>query len=370
MAVCDVTLNFTNILIAKNYLSYFELSNLLAKYFLPYLLVFGLLFNLMFLFVVVRWERMRTTPNLYLSLQAIADCLYLIVQTGPTIWRVLNLHKAGPHNRGPWYHLITFQDSIFDSRFGCFFHAFVTAVCYYMSIGFVIGVSYDRYLAIVYPLRYQRTRRQKHTIKILLGIFIAVLVLSICRGIFDSGYVVRCLLWPRSPPFDSYHTIQHDCVPLESTIIPTVKDLMANILFAVALLSTSFCYGMIVSTLGSRRNLTSNTSEVINIRNQVTRMVVITGIVFFICQLPLRVRSLLLIVERYTDFKMSHQLNILLGASGYGTHLNCAVNALLYFITNPFYRKALWDALSFTNKPTKTTSQLSLSNISPTGSGK
>ncbi len=137
MASCDVTFNLSDISFARRFVGSFEISNLMAKHFLPYVLMFGLLFNLTFLFVVIRLKRMRTIINLYLSLQATADCLYLLIQTGPTMWRVLNMHKANPHYCGNWYNLATHWDSVFDSQFGCFFQTFATSYCYYVSIGFV-----------------------------------------------------------------------------------------------------------------------------------------------------------------------------------------------------------------------------------------
>ncbi len=203
MAAYDITLNFSKIFIAEMFVNSFELSNIIAKHFVPYALVFGLIFNLTFLFVVVRLERMRTIPNLYLSLQAIADCLYLLVQTGPTMWRLVNLHKAGSDNRGNWYKLLATVHTIRVALW--MFHQ---PICIQFLLPRINLRCYsDRYLAIVHPIRYQQIRSRKHTIKIITGILGWALLFSSTDSILKSDYKTRCFEWPTIPPYNSFNRI-------------------------------------------------------------------------------------------------------------------------------------------------------------------
>ena len=114
-------------------------------------------------------------------------------------------------------------------------------------------VLFSRYLAIFHPVVYQRTRSRRHIVKIIAAIFIAGLVLGSARGFLYSGYVIHCLIWPTSPPFNSYHGIQYYCTSLDETVTVTVNHLLPPIIFTVALLWHAIYYVMIVSKLGSRK---------------------------------------------------------------------------------------------------------------------
>ncbi len=343
MATCDVTFNFSNIFFARVYVDSFQLQNQMAKHFVPYLLIIGLIFNLAFLFVVARLERMRTIPNFYLSMQATADCLYLMVQMGPTVWRVINLYRADPHNQGNWYNLLGFELSSFESRFGCFIEHFSYSFCYYVSLGVVIAVSYDRYLAIVHPLRYQRCKSRKHTFKVIAGILLFSLILGVSRGFMHSKHIMRCYVWPNSPEFDSFPLTGRYCRKLDNYITATINDLTSNATFITAMVLTTIFYANIVYQLSSRK-VASNNTQVTLVRNQVARMVVITGCVFFLCQLPYRLYTTIRMVDRFTDVQISRTTNTILAYFGFGTHLYCAFNVLLFVLFNPFYRKACLEA--------------------------
>ncbi len=343
MATCEVTFNYSNISIARMHVDSFKFQNQLAKHFVPYLLIIGLIFNLTFLFVVSRLERMRTIPNFYLSMQATADCLYLIVQMGPTVWRVINLHRAGPDNRGNWFNLLGSARSNFESRFGCFIEHFSYVFCYNVSIGVVIAVAYDRYLAIVHPLRYQRSKNRKHTLKVITGILSFGLSLGVCRGFIHSKHIVRCYVWPNSPEFDSFQLTGHYCEKLDNNITDTINDLTPNTTFITAMVLTSVFYTKIVYQLSSRK-VASNNTQVTMVRDQVARMVVITGCLFFLCQLPYRLYTTIKMVERLTDVQLSRTAHTILSNFGFGTHLYCTFNVLLFVVVNPYYRRACLEA--------------------------
>ncbi len=343
MATCELTLNFSNIFIAKMYVDSFNVQNQLVKHFVPYLFILGVIFNLAFLFVVARLKRMRTIPNFYISMQATADCLYLMAQMGPTFWRVVNMHRAGPDNRGNWFNLMENKVSVFESRFGCFIEHFSYSFCYYVSIGVVIAVSYDRYLAVVHPLRYQRCKNRKHTLKVCAGILSFGLFLGAARGFMHSKYTILCYIWPESYEFDSFHRITHYCMRLDDFITPTVLNIVSNVIFVTAILLTSVFYTMIVYKLSSRK-VASNNRQVILVRNQVARVVVITGCVFYICQLPYRVGTIIAMIDRFTSFQLSPIRKFIFGSMAFGTHLNCALNVVLFIMLNLHYRRLCWEA--------------------------
>ena len=107
---------------------------------------------------------------------------------------------------------------------------------------------------------------------------------------------------------------------------------------------------MIVWKLSTRK-IASDNKQVTKTRNQVARMVVITGSIFFIGQLPYRFYSNARLVERFSDFTLSYELAIKLSMSYHGIQINSALNAALYPILNSFYRQAYIEAFSFRRKP-------------------
>lgn len=349
MDTCDVLYNFTNVYLAKFVLSSYELPNFLAKHVLPYILVIGLLVNSAFLFTVFRIKRIQTVPNFYLCIQTVADCAYLITQIGPTFWRVINLHNAGRDNPGPWFNLIANFQSLFKTSIGCFTQIFIYNFCYYISIGVVIALSYDRYIAIGYPLKYQMLRGMKHVFKMVTGILIFALLYATGFAVARSNNTTLCYIWPNLPEFHSFHYVSHVCRNLfDKNTTETLEELLNNTTFALAMTITIVFYSVIVYKLSSRK-VAADSDQVKTTRNQVARMVIITGCIFFLCQLPYRVHSSLRLVDRFSDYTFPSKIARILVYTGYGTHLNVVLNAILYPTVNSTYRQAYFEAFSFRN---------------------
>ena len=81
------------------------------------------------------------------------------------------------------------------------------------------------------------------------------------------------------------------------------------------------------------RKISLDNKKVSKARNQAARMVVITGSVFFICQLPYRVYSTAQTLEILV---LSPEIALKLGMAGHGTQVNSALNATLYPALNRF----------------------------------
>ena len=342
-------INFTNVYVAKFVLTSYELPNFIAKHILPYILVIGLIVNTAFLFTVFRIKRMQTVPNCYLCIQTVADCAYLISQIGPTFWRVMNLHNAGPDNQGSWFNLLFNFQSLFKTTIGCFTQIFIYSFCYYISIGVVIAVSYDRYIAVVYPLQYQMLKSKKHIFKMVSGIFIFAFVYATGFAVARSNDTTLCYIWPNLPEFHSFHHVAHVCRKLfDKDITETLEELLNNTTFALAMTITIGFYSVIVYKLSSRK-VAADSDQVKTTRNQVARMVIITGCIFFLCQLPFRVHSSLRLVARFSAYTFPQQIVRILKYTGYGTHLNVVLNAILYPTVNSTYRQAYFEAFSVRN---------------------
>ena len=99
------------------------------------------------------------------------------------------------------------------------------------------------------------------------------------------------------------------------------------------------------STAATNQSTCSNLTRV---RNQVTRILVITGVVFFALQIPLRLVSVdrlfrnlgfpLLSIKQRSGLLISGRFLLL---------INSATNSLIYAFTSAHYRKGFREAFSF-----------------------
>ena len=137
-------------------------------------------------------------------------------------------------------------------------------------------------------------------------------------------------------------------------VTTTMEDTISSVTFLLGMVTTTAFNGIIVYKLSSR-DIASTSTQTITTRNQVARMIVITGCIFFLCQLPYRIYSALRLLDRFTNFVLPPKIMLGLALTGFGTHLNAVLNAALYPIVNPFYRRAYREAFTFrcpaTSKP-------------------
>ena len=137
-----------------------------------------------------------------------------------------------------------------------------------------------------------------------------------------------------------------------SEVFPYIVSFAQIIPFTVAFILNTVLYFLIIRRL-SNRDVTKGEEkgdqqkQADKVRNAVTRMLVTTGIVFFLCLAPFQFYNGYLLVVRFADGKQffdPDKVAVLAYASRILDMINSSVNPIIYSATNPRYRQAFLSA--------------------------
>ena len=312
----------------------------LAKFILPSLLVIGVAGNTTFIYAVVRIKRLHSITNMYLVNLAVADILMLCAAIPVYMWI---MYSSSVRYAVPWH-----------TRVGCLTKA-VTGYFYFTSLCLVSLVTLERYYAICHPFRHREINTKKRTVKLIATTWMLGLLFSICIG-FGDGQIVRfCMLWPNEDLFNNFPSEVRICKTTDSNLV-LLEELSKTIPFLIALVGNCFMYIRIMQTLGGR-NLEPNDntehtaqskfqSHANQVRNQVARLLIINGMIFFFCQIGTRVLSFHAILELTLNvgFLNSKGVGVILLVSRLMLFMNSVVNPIVYNLTSSIYRQAFKEA--------------------------
>ncbi|XP_071950303.1 neuromedin-U receptor 2-like [Antedon mediterranea] len=304
----------------------------------PILLFVGLVSNAAFIYVVIHVAYMRTITNYYLVALSIADIFFLLFTVGDKMFR----YHLSP--------LVGTYDSVYGS-FGCAFATFFWSMTYFASIGFVTLVSFERYCAVCRPTQVfsgKVTAKQRARNLIIVNtLFSAFLALTFVPG--NIEYLLLCYLWPET--ISDMPDSTGVCLPIHPNFLFYTYGVQ-TLPFFVAFVFNVFLYARILNELKKReRNIERSDNALVDStkrRNQITMMLIVNGILFFILLAPFEIIS---IVWMFTDMFVQHQDNItnqpftllLADIARSLSYLNSAINVLVYTALSPRYTKAFWD---------------------------
>ncbi len=320
----------------------YKRHNYILKFYVsPLIALFGILFNVVFLGVLARVREMKTVTNVYLGNLAVADTVFLIASTVD----ILLTLKTNPgfllHNP---YHTTT----------QCVSHSLLTKVSFYGSICMVTLVTFERYMAICHPIKHRLIGGKKYTLKVTLISWLAALTMGTLSSMTYVKSRSICILWPPGmKDFVSYPIgdVQTVCLPInngshDSFNWFTVTYGIQTSFFILNLGLNIILYILIICRLG-KRNVASERngrSNVYRVRNQVAKMLIINGTIFFMLTLPYEVGTFAEFVEDASKGNIVPlDSNQTLNFEFYGTCLrlvNSSLNPLIYGLSNPRYRQA------------------------------
>ncbi|XP_038047549.1 thyrotropin-releasing hormone receptor-like [Patiria miniata] len=315
------------------------------------ILAVGIPGNLAFLFVVARVPYMRTITNVYLATLAVADLMFLISSIVQ-----YNFYFTHPVRS----HLAT---ASFVGCVGAFFPQYVT---YFASISMVSLVTHERYNAICKPFLYhgqQGGTRLKQSLKLVVGSWLVAVGLAGLVMVRYAKLFKTCAIWPDEEPYYDLPVQLGYCVAVSHWGL-IVGHVLESIVFIVALITNAIMCTLIIINLNTRvrrkreQNLLTpssvDTQQALHIRNQVTRMLIANGAVFFLCQTPFIALSLGFLVENLLGVPPDvtyRKLVFALTVCHVFVFLNSAVNPIIYNVTSRHYRQAFVEAFSrSTNK--------------------
>ena len=270
---------------------------------------------------------------------AVCDILFLLSTTG---WYVASL-VLSPVNLAFPIH----------STLGCTFWVISTHWWYPASLGLITLISVERYFAICKPVTHRNFKYKyaRHRNVIVL-IWVAALIITLTAIPQYGRLETNCMIWPDSENLKHLPKYIDRCVPVNE-LANIYAHLIAIGVLIVAMLINIGLYTKIIISLRKYRNRRSILVTE-RIRRQVTRTLVINGIIFFICQVPYRVYTLHDAIESMTtDFEVlkSHKTEsrlLLLGRVF--LFLNSTINPFLYIMCCQHYRESMRKAF-FGDRP-------------------
>ena len=302
-------------------------SRAFVTIFVPFVAAVGIFCNGAFVFVVYRVRFMRNITNIYLVNLAIADCSLLFAACSQYI---------GDYIISPSFDL---RFSFYTS-FGCSLPNFLIYLCYYSSLWTVTLVGIERYLAICHTFWHRIVSNKNRAIRMV----IIVWLVSIFFASFASPYK-SATICAVSPNNTSVVTAEFVYCEFSCGWCAKALYLTDLIQFLVAMILNFVMYTLIVyhlshSSIGSAEDSVQNERS-IQTRNTVAKMLIINGVLFFICLFPFSLLNMQNIAEEFgfvafskTFVDYTHWIGRILFL------INSVSNPFIYNATNPRYRLA------------------------------
>ncbi|XP_033632203.1 somatostatin receptor type 5-like [Asterias rubens] len=295
----------------------------------PILLLLGLLGNSAFIFVVYRRPEMRTVTNWYLTNLAVADILFLVSAIVDKIWLYAKSPVPGddsPH--GP---------------IACIVISLLADLTYFASLCFITLVSFDRFLAVRRPQTSKR-RRTKNAVPTSVGCWVFAFCVAACLIPSRSKFVKYCLDWP--PGDDKYKDWPLEMYVCRSHNIWVDKfiNVIQTVPFFSAFALNVFLYINIIRSLDrSIQNLGHHgmsQDKNVAMRNQIAKMLVVNGVVFFCCLFPFELMCLFQVIKSLQgpDVLPLKTEELLYEISRVLAYINSVANPLIYTLLSHRYR--------------------------------
>ncbi len=316
---------------------YLPADQILIRYVYSLVIAIGLITNSAFLWTLLRVGEMRTTTNFYLANLAVADLL-LIVCKGVNIFYKF-IWSPDITRLVPW-----------QTPSAC---ASITTVTYaglFGSMSIVTLVSIERFLAICHPLKHRMINDRAHTVKMVSGAWLIAITFAVLVAP-NWGKLYRfCIVWPEK--------YAHRLPILSSLCGPIIDEwqhivsLFEFIPYFLSMCLNTVLYTLIILRL-SKRNISDGggdkekNDQATQVRNAVARMLVLNGIIFFVCLTPYQFSQIYYFTVRIRGAYYFNDNNIRM--FGYVARVldmvNSSVNPIIYSVTNVRYRQAFFKAM-------------------------
>ena len=246
------------------------------------------------------------------------------------------------------WHYISFKfvkSVSFHTNFGCGMFYFAVHVLSLSSIVLITLVSFDRYFAIWYPIKYRITKNKKCASYILtLFAWIISALLCLLRSLASGKLEYECILWPPSEKYRFFPFRVRHCTPMHPFFQKEILEYIVHSApFIAALVINSIINIRIVQRLrrpppgenGNQRNE--------QIKRRITWMLLANSVIFFSCLAPFQI---LLLLKKVLN--LSHSNEVYYDEFTFVfVMLNSAINPILYFVACPSYRNGYLKAFGF-----------------------
>ncbi|XP_016296317.1 somatostatin receptor type 2-like [Sinocyclocheilus anshuiensis] len=271
----------------------------------------GLCGNALVIYVILRYAKMKTVTNIYILNLAVADVLCMLSLP-----------------------FIAIQLSLLHWPFGsaiCRVVLTVDSMNQFTSIFFLTVMSFDRYLAVVHPIKSTKWRKPRMAKTISLAMWGVSLLVNLPIMIYSGVNTKRneartcTMLWPE--PQNTYYTAFIFYTFFLGFFLPLIVISMCYLLIVIKVKSS----GMRVGSTKRKRS-----------ERKVTRMVSIVVVVFILCWLPFyvfNVTSVTGTVPTTTVLKSTFDFVVVLG------YANSCANPILYAFLSDNFKKSFQNVL-------------------------
>ncbi|XP_004560015.3 opioid receptor, delta 1b [Maylandia zebra] len=281
--------------------------------------VVGLVGNVLVMYGVVRYTKMKTATNIYIFNLALADAL--ATSTLP--------FQSAKYLMSTW-------------PFGELLCKVVIAIDYYnmfTSIFTLTMMSVDRYIAVCHPVKALdfRTPAKAKLINVAIWILssaigVPVMIMAVTK-VTEEGVTLCSLGFPE--PERYWDTVTKICVFIFAFVVPV--------------LVITVCYGLMILRLKSVRLLSGSKEKDKNLR-RITRMVLVVVAVFIICWTPIHI---FVIVKTAVKIDRKNLLTMacwhICIALGY---TNSSLNPVLYALMDENFKRCFRDfCLPYRSRP-------------------
>ncbi|XP_072023106.1 somatostatin receptor type 2-like [Amphiura filiformis] len=304
----------------------------------PSIMIFGLISNLLFMFVLIRVKEMRTITNFYLANLAVADFLYLFMQGLTTGLNVLT------------YGIV--QGQFYRSSVGCNISGTFLYMPYFTSIGLITLVSFERFIGVCYPLKSRKWSSKSRTVKLVIFTWILGFLPTLLRIPNKNRFLNFCIMWPNRARYDGFPHFTRVCTWTNRKFV-RAWPFVEFIPFTIAMVCNTVFYTMIIKTLSKRSDGIGEKSRDTsmkgnNLRNHVARMLITNGVAFFICMSPYQFAQVCWVIMEFTDLPIPFWTPgfeyAFFRVAAAMTLVNSAINPVVYGASNPRVRKAFRQA--------------------------
>ena len=313
-------------------LLYTPAEEVLITIVMPIIWVIGVAANLAFIFVVYRLRRMRTVTNYYLLNLAVADIMFLCFAIGDKFGRF-------------------FASPVADDQFGlkpvgCALVNYFVQLSFYASIFLVTLVTLEKYYAICRPVMHRLVSGKKRTVRTTVVAWLVATAFAASLIPSWIAWTPLCILWPDEDKYTSFPNVIGACLPF-SQAMSIVGNGLQTVPFFIVMVANFVMYGLIIRAVRTRvavREQQQGAAAIrtIQMRNQVTRMLIINGVIFFILLAPYQFAAFsTMIIGAVGDYLLNNEQHTkVIWTMRILSYLNSASNPFVYTLVNRRYRDA------------------------------
>ncbi|XP_071945594.1 kappa-type opioid receptor-like [Antedon mediterranea] len=317
--------------------SYSLVDKIVIVIFMPIVVIFGIIGNIMTIVVIVRNQRMHTSVNVYFANLAIADTLFLALAPDLFWTSIVDSPLRFEYNIGV------------ENTWICTFYLYVVDTVFQVAIFIIFAMSIDRYKAICYPIKFRinNSGSVSRTIKTCCLVWCITFAWQ-SRKLVWVEIFTRSFPWPdmyngvpNSTTTCAYCVDELDCKINEylyvfDTCLSLTLILVVASLYRTMLITLKTSPFMAINSVNKSRSKSEKT---------VFLTVFLTVTVFIVCTAPFGIFNFISIFGNVNYKNTVNPANILRLA----LLINSSVNPIIYNAVNDRFRKAFLNTFCCNN---------------------